>query len=72
MCVSKIQHMMGRKTSCNQSRLVFFLVFQFFNKPHNWQPKNFRICATATGGPVFWSCVKFDFGFFFQSSELDL
>ena len=61
--MSKVQHMMGWKTSCNQSR-PDFLVFQFFNKPCNWQPKIFRICATATGGPVFCSWVQFDFGLF--------
>ena len=31
----------------------FFSVFWFFDKHRNWQPKKFRICATATGGPVF-------------------
>ena len=24
MCISKVQHMTGRKTGCNQSRPVFF------------------------------------------------
>ena len=42
----------------------FFSVFRFFDKCHNWQPKKFRICATATGGPVFCSWVQFDFGLF--------
>ena len=64
MCVSKFQHITGRKTSCNRSRPVFFLVFRFFDKPCNWQPKKFRICATATGGLVFCSWVQFDFGLF--------
>ena len=50
----------------------FFSVFRFFDKHCNWQPKKFRICATATGGPVFCSWVQFNFGLFFQSSELDL
>ena len=30
----------------------FFSVFRFFNKHRNWQPKKFRICATATSGPA--------------------
>ena len=42
----------------------FFSVFRFFNKPCTWQLKIFRICATATGGPVFCSWVQFDFGLF--------
>ena len=42
----------------------FLSIFQFFNKCRNWQPKKFRICATATGGPVFCSWVQFDFGLF--------
>ena len=65
MCVNKVQHMMGQKTSCNQSRPVFFAVFWFFDKRLNWQLKNFRNCATATGGLVFCSWVQFDFSLFF-------
>ena len=42
----------------------FFSVFRFFDKHHNWQPKKFRICATATGGLVFCSWVQSDFGLF--------
>ena len=42
----------------------FFSVFRFFDKHRNWQPKKFRICATATGGPVFCGCVQSDFGLF--------
>ena len=42
----------------------FFSVFRFFDKRRNWQPKKFRICATATSGPVFCSWVQFDFGLF--------
>ena len=49
-----------------------FSVFWFFNKHCNWQPKKFRICATATGGPDFCILVQFNFGLFFQSSEPDL
>ena len=66
MCMSKVQHIMGRKTGCNQSRLVFFsfFFFLFFDKPCNWQLKIFRICATATSGPVFCSWVQFNFGLF--------
>ena len=41
-----------------------FSVFRFFDKCHNWQPKKFRICATATSGLVFCSWVQFDFGLF--------
>ena len=55
--------MTGRKTGCNWSRPVFF-GFSIFDKCRNWQPKNFRICATTTGGPVFCSWVQFDFGLF--------
>ena len=29
MCVSKVQHTMGRKTGCNRSRPVFFRFFDF-------------------------------------------
>ena len=38
--------------------------FRFFDKHCNWQPKKFRICANATGGPVFCSWVQSDFGLF--------
>ena len=64
-----------RSNTWQDKRLVatgldrFFSVFQNFNKPHNWQPKKFRICATATGGPVFCSWVQFDFGFFFSPAD---
>ena len=67
-----------RSNTWQDERLVatgldrFFSVFRFFDKHCNWQPKNFRICATATSGPVFCSWVQFDFGLFLQSSELDL
>ena len=61
--MSKVQHMIGRKTGCNRSRPVFFSVFRFFDKCCNWQLKKFRICATATGGLVFFR-VQFDFGLF--------
>ena len=47
----------------------FFSVFWFFDKPCNWQPKNFRICATATSGLVFCSWVQFDFGPFFGQAN---
>ena len=63
MCVSKVQHITGRKTGCNRSSPVFF-GFRFFDKRRNWQPKNFRICATTTGGLVFCSWVQSDFGLF--------
>ena len=43
-----------------------FSVFRFFDKPHNWQPKKYRICVTATGGLVFYSWVQFDFSLFFS------
>ena len=68
MCMSKVQHITGRKTGCNQSRPVFS-VFQFFDKPCNWQPKIFRICATAPGGLVFFSWVQFNFGLFFSVQQ---
>ena len=42
----------------------FSSVFRLFDKCHNWQPKKFRICATATGGPVFCSWVQFYFSLF--------
>ena len=67
-----------RSNTWQDERLVatgldqFFSVFQFFDKSCDWQPKNFRICATATSGLVFCSWVQFDFGLFFQFSELDL
>ena len=47
----------------------FFLVFWFFNKHRNRQPKNFRICATTTSGLVFYSWVQFDFGLFFSPAN---
>ena len=60
-----------RSSTWRDERLVetgldwFFSVFRFFGKPCNWHLKNFRICATATDGPVFCSWVQFNFGQFF-------
>ena len=31
--------------------------------------KKFRICATATGGPVFFSWVQFDFSLFYRPAN---
>ena len=42
----------------------FFFGFSIFQQRCNWQPKNFRIFAPATGGLVFCSWVQFDFGLF--------
>ena len=43
----------------------FFSVFRFFSTNiATGNRKKIRICATATGGPVFCSWVQFDFGLF--------
>ena len=71
MCVSKVKHMMGRKTGCNRSRPVFFgfLIFQQTSQPATEEFQN--LCnhnqwsgLLQLGSVRFWS--------FFQSSELDL
>jgi len=43
----------------------FSMVFPNYIKPCDQQPKNLRVGATTTVGPVFFGCVRFSFGFFF-------
>jgi len=40
------------------------MVFPNYIKPCDRQPKNLRVGATTTVGPVFFGCVRFGFGFF--------
>ena len=49
MCMSNVQHMTGRKTSCNWSRLVFFWFFDFST---NLATGNWKISEFAQLRPV--------------------
>ena len=71
MCVSKVQHMTGRKTGCNRSRPVFF-GFSIFRQTSQLATEKFQNLCNCNwwsgllqfGSARFWS--------FLQSSELDL
>ena len=71
MCLSKVQHVTGRKTGCNRSRPIFF-GFSIFRQTSQLATKKIQnLCnrnqwsgLLQLGSVRFWS--------FFQSSELDL
>ena len=71
MCISKFQHMTGRKTSCNRSRPVFFGFLIFRQTSQLATEKIQNLCNRNR-----WSCLSqlgsVRFRSFFQSSELDL
>ncbi|EDR01937.1 uncharacterized protein LACBIDRAFT_332757 [Laccaria bicolor S238N-H82] len=71
MCTSKVQHVMGRKTSCNRSKPVFF-GFYIFTK--TWQlatglTTNVGNCNWKKTGPWFSPVQSY---VYFQSCRLDL
>ena len=71
MCVSKVQHVTGRKTGCNRSRPVFF-GFSIFRQTSQLATEKIQnLCnRNRWSGLLRLSSVRFRS--FFQSSELDL
>ena len=71
MCVSKVQHVTGRKTGCNRSRPVFFGFSIFRQMSQLATEKNQNLCnRNRWSGLLRLGSVRFRS--FFQSSELDL
>ena len=71
MCVSKVQHMTGRKTGCNWSRPVFFSFSIFWQTSQLATEKIQNLCnRNQWSGLLQLGSVRFRS--FFQSSELDL
>ena len=71
MCVSKVQHMTGRKTSCNLSRLVFF-GFLIFQQTSQLATEKFQNLCNCNRWSSLLQLGSVRFQSFFQSSELDL
>ena len=71
MCVSKVQHVTGRKTGCNRSRPVFFGFSIFWQTSQLATKKIQNLCnRNRWSGLLRLGSVRFRS--FFQSSELDL
>ena len=71
MCVSKVQHVTGRKTGCNRSRPVFFGFSIFRQTSQLATEKSQNLCnRNRWSGLLQWGSVRFRASF--QSSELDL
>ena len=71
MCVSKVQHVTGRKTGCNRSRPVFFGFSIFRQTSQLATEKIQKLCnRNRWSGLLRLGSVRFRS--FFQSSELDL
>ena len=71
MCVSKVQHMTGRKTGCNRSKPVFFGFSIFWQTSQLATEKIQNLCNhNRWSGLLQLGSVRFRS--FFQSSKLDL
>ena len=71
MCVSKVQHVMGRKSGCNRSRPVFFGFLIFRQTSQLATEKIQNLCNRNRWSGLF-RLGSVRFRSFFQSSELDL
>ena len=71
MCVSKVQHMTGWKTGCNQSRPVFF-GFLIFWQTSQLATENFQNLCNCNQWSSLLQLGSVRFRSFFQSSELDM
>ena len=71
MCVSKVQHMTGRKTGCNRSRPVFF-GFSIFRQTSQLATEKIQNLCNRNWWSGLLRLGSVRFRSFFQSSELDL
>ena len=71
MCVSKVQHVTGRKTGCNRSRPVFF-GFSIFRQTSQLATEKIQNLCNRNRWSGLFRLGSVRFRSFFQSSELDL
>ena len=71
MCVSKVQHLTGRKTGCNRSRPVFF-GFSIFRQTSQLATEKIQNSCNRNRWSGLLRLGSVRFRSFFQSSELDL
>src|ERR1700761_5535269 len=71
MCVSKFQHVTGRKTGCNRSRPVFF-GFSIFRQTSQLATEKIQNLGNRNRWSGLLRLGSVRFRSFFQSSELDL
>ena len=71
MCVSKVQHMTGQKTGCNQSRPVFFSVL-IFQQTLQLTTEKFQNLCNCNRWSGLLQLGSVQFRSFLQSSKLDL
>ena len=71
MCVSKVQHMTGRKTGCNRSRPVFF-GFSIFRQTSQLAAEKIQNLCNRNRWSGLLQLGSVRFRSFFQSNELDL
>ena len=71
MCVSKVQHVTGRKTGCNRSRPVFF-GFSIFQQTLQLATEKIQNLCNRNWWSGLLQLGSVRFQSFFQSSELDL
>src|ERR1700749_2688362 len=71
MCVSKVQHVTGRKTGCNRSRPVFF-GFSIFRQTSQLATEKIQNLCNRNRWSGLLRLGSVRFRSFFQSSELDL
>ena len=71
MCVSKFQHMTGRKTGCNRSR-PFFFGFSIFRQTSQLATKKIQNLCNRNRWSGLLQLGSVWFRSFFQSSKLDL
>ena len=71
MCVSKVQHVTGRKTGCNRSRPVFF-GFSIFRQTSQLATEKIQNLCNRNQWSGLFQLGSVRFRSFFQSSELDL